>query len=111
MASTVMQPQRVELATAKKVRQGSKRRTVAELSHLERRIIPDEYEGRGPGSCGKIAEELGVQLSAVHSVLIHKCYREIRRINATLVMRGAASEQRKGIQREHGLEIVKGKIA
>lgn len=96
----------VEKATAESPRRAPRRKAYRELSLLLRRHIPESFELHGPDSDEFIAKDCDVHRITVLSMVVHKLTREIRRVNALLVMRGASVERRKPIEREHGLEVV-----
>lgn len=87
-------------------RKTAKRKTVDELSYILRKHIVEEFEMRGPGSYPFIAADCETQVPALFAMVLHDLLRWRRRIDATLVLKGAGSPERKPIAREHGLEIV-----
>ena len=105
---TPLIPQPVEKATDKKPRAlGKRRQNYAETSRLLRKLIPEEYALRGADSDELIARDCNVQRITVLSMVVHDLVKQMRSVQATLVMRGAASEPRKPIRGEGAwLEVV-----
>ncbi len=101
--------QLIELKAVEKVprrRNTQKRKTVGELTYAERRQVPEEFELRGSTGLTAVADEFNAQRLEIITLVVHKLCREVRRINATLVMRGAAAEPRKGVHSETDLRLV-----
>src|SRR5579859_7042709 len=71
-------------------RRTTKRKTVGELSYVERRAIPAEFDIRGAGSDAMIAESCQAQRAEVQSILLSNLFHRVRLIEATLVIRGAS---------------------
>lgn len=107
MEQTDANTQSIERTTTEKPRRANRRRSYAELPHLLRRHIPDEFEMRGPDSDEFLAKDCNVHRTTVLSMALHMALRDIRRIKEALIMKGASGALRKTPQRETRLELVK----
>lgn len=92
-------------------RSTSKRRTVSEMTFLERRIIPDEFEERGAGSGANIAVEFHAQRVEVLELVVHKLTRQVRRLESWRLMGGNEPAKRPPQPQKAIAAVVRGRLA